>query len=86
MSDDKIVSLNGGPLHFNHLQDGQLFEVSEVVNQAPLDEFAEVVLVARTHDGQLYIGGTHSTAACSLLLGQASQFIHRAFEPYGGEE
>lgn len=86
MTEEKVVSFRGGPVHFNHLAPGQLFAPQEVIDGTPIGELAELVVIGRTHTGQMYLAATHNTAAVSLLLGNASHFIHRAFASYGADE
>ncbi len=80
---EKVVSLFGGIIHDNHLLAGQLFAPADVIEELPLDECDEVMVIGRTREGRLYIGATHNSSVCSLMIGQASNFLHRALEVYG---
>jgi len=81
---DKVVPLHDGIIHDNHLLAGQLFDPKDVVEGAPIDECDEVVILCRTREGKLYIGATHSCSVVSLMLGQASDWVHAAYEVYEG--
>ncbi|WP_104019118.1 hypothetical protein [Roseovarius nitratireducens] len=77
--DDKIVSLTGAPLHFCGTP-GQLFDLKEVVDGLVENDAQQAIVIGRLPDGRLYVGSTHSTETCSLLLGQAQHFIHKHYE------
>jgi len=86
MSDDgerKVVNITGRAVGFAHGIQDRLFTPEEVLGDMPLAEIDELVVIGRTHKGELYLAGTHSTSIASLLLGQASDFVHRVYKPYG---